>query len=92
MDLKEIACIVTGKVQGVGYREFAAKHARALWIVGTIKNTEPSIVHVIAQGTEEKLMRFLEYLRKGSFLARVRDVTVEWREPVQTFKDFDILF
>ena len=90
--MKEIECIITGKVQGVGYRDFVMRHARALWLTGVVKNVKPGTVTVIAQGPEDKLSRFIEHLRKGPFLARVRDVEVMWREPQDNFKDFSILF
>jgi acylphosphatase len=88
--MKEIECIVTGKVQGVGYREFAASKARGLWLFGFVENTGQFAVRVVAQGPEDKLDRFLEHLHKGPFLARVRDVEVIWREPTESFKAFTV--
>jgi len=92
MDIKEIQCIISGKVRGVGYRDFALRHARALWLVGFAKNLPDFTVRIVAQGTEENLRKFIEHLRKGPFLARVRDVTIEWHEPKEFFKEFAILF
>ncbi len=86
----EVHCIVSGKVQGVGFRDFVAKKARALWCNGFVENKGPGAMVVVAQGEEGKLQRLIEHLHKGPFLARVRDVEIEWREPQTTFSDFSI--
>jgi acylphosphatase len=88
--MKEFEAIITGKVQGVGYREFAASKARGLWVFGFVENAGQFDVRVVAQGEEDKLNRFLEHLHKGPFMARVRDVQVEWREPSEKFTDFAV--
>lgn len=88
--MSEFEAIITGKVQGVGYREFAASKARGLWIFGFVENRGQFDVRVVAQGEEENLRRFLEHLHKGPFLARVRDVQVDWREPAERYTSFAI--
>ena len=89
--MQEIEALVSGKVQNVGFREFTARHARSLWLHGCVENMGVGVVKVIAQGPEEKLKKLLDYLQKGPFLARVRDVSVAWREPTETFTEFSIL-
>lgn len=88
----EIECTVTGKVQMVMFRDFAQRKARGLWITGTVQNKPDGTVHIVAQGTEEHLNRFLEHIHKGPFLARVGNVTVTWRDPKQEFTDFIIVY
>ena len=90
--IKEIRCKVTGRVQMVMYRDFVQRKARALSISGTVENKEDRTVEVIAQGMEENLEKFVELLHKGSFLARVAQVDVEWREPKEKFQGFKILY
>jgi acylphosphatase len=87
----EIDAIVVGKVQGVGFRAFAKKHASALWLTGFAENKGQGELHIVVQGAEEKLKKFIGYLQKGPFLARVRNVEVEWREPKEHFKEFLIV-
>lgn len=88
--MHEIHCVVSGKVQGVGFRDFIAKKARALWCTGFVTNKDRGEMVVVAQGEEEKLRRLVEHLHKGPFLARVRAVEVEWRDPTEAFSDFSI--
>ena len=90
--MNQIECIVTGRVQRVMYRDFCQRKARGLWITGTVQNLENGTVRVVAQGSEEKLQRYITYLRKGSFLAKVQNVSVRWLEPTEQFKDFVIVY
>lgn len=92
MEVEEIRCIVSGKVQGVMYRDFVARHARHLALTGYVKNTPDFTVEVVAQGHDDKLEKLIERLHKGPFLARVSKVDVEWREPSGTYRSFDIVF
>ena len=79
-------------MQMVMYRDFVQRKARALSISGTVENKEDRTVEVIAQGMEESLEKFVELLHKGSFLARVARVDVEWRESKEKFQGFKILY
>lgn len=92
MEVEEIRCFVKGRVQGVFYRDFVVKHARHLVLTGYVRNTPDFMVEVLAQGYSDKLEKFIEYLRKGPFLAKVSDVSVEWRKPSEQLKTFDIVF
>lgn len=88
--MHEIDAVVSGKVQGVGFREFVVRHASALWLSGFVENRGQGELHVVAQGSEEKLKKLIEYLHKGPFLARVRDVSVDWKEPTGQFSGFSV--
>ena len=89
--MKEIECVVSGKVTGVMYRDFVQRKARSMWLTGTVENIKGK-VKIVAQGPEEKLQNFMVYLHKGPFGARVRDVSISWREPVESYKDFVIVY
>ena len=82
--IEEIECLVTGRVQLVMYRDFALRHARRFGIVGTVENLLDGSVHIIAQGTREKLELLLKDLKRGPILANVKDIVVFLRKPKQT--------
>lgn len=90
--MREVECIITGKVQRVMFRDFIQRKARALWLTGTVENLEDGSVRVLAQGSEEKLRTFVDHVHRGPFLARVGNVTIHWREPAEIFKDFTIAY
>jgi len=92
MEVEEVRCIVKGKVQGVFYRDFVGKHARHLALTGYVRNTPDFTVEVVAQGYRDKLEKLIAHLRKGTFLSRVSNVDIEWREPSQEFDSFEVVF
>ena len=89
--VKEIFCIVSGRVQGVFFRNFVCDIASALNLVGTVKNLTDGTVEAVAQGEEKALDEFIEKLKKGPMLAKVEAVTLKWREPSESFFDFKII-
>lgn len=89
---KEMECIVSGRVQMVMFRDFATRRARRLGLAGTVQNLPDGSVRVIAQGTEDKLIKFIELLKKGSILSKVEKVQVVWRKPDAGFDGFKIIY
>lgn len=87
----EIMCTVSGKVQGVGYRDFVDTYAKDKGLVGWIKNTPKGTVEVLVQGTPDQLKDCIEILHEGSILAKVEGVAVDWRTPKKLFDAFKVL-
>jgi acylphosphatase len=74
--------VVTGRVQGVGFRAYAARVARALRLQGGASNLDDGSVVVWAKGPVHALDRLEAALWEGSRLARVDRVeTVETPVP-----------
>ena len=63
--------VVTGRVQGVGYRYFAQKAALALNLRGWVRNLPSGSVECLAAGSAAALAQFEDRLRQGPVLARV---------------------
>jgi acylphosphatase len=89
---REIECIITGRVQMVMFRDFAKKKANSLGLAGIAENLEDGSVRVVAQGGEESLKKLISHLSKGPMLAKVAEITVEWREPKDQFESFIIRY
>ncbi len=68
---------VSGRVQGVGYRAFAADAARAEGLAGWVRNRPDGSVEAHAEGDADALARFEWRLWQGPSLARVEDVVTE---------------
>jgi acylphosphatase len=91
--IKQINCIVSGRVQGVLYRDFSRRAARRLGVVGTVENLPDGTVSVIAQGDELKLKQYLEQLKRGSIFSHVKDIKVEWSgTDLMVLPDFQIKY
>jgi acylphosphatase len=64
--------LVTGQVQGVGYRWFAARHARQLGLTGYARNLADGRVEVVTRGEDPSALAQLEQvLRRGPAHAEV---------------------
>lgn len=82
--------IVSGLVQGVGFRYFAARHASALGLTGYARNLPSDSVEILAEGEREGLDDFFELLRTGPRSAMVRDCKVTRSTWTGEFPDFSI--
>jgi acylphosphatase len=67
---------VTGRVQGVGYREACVQQARALGLSGWVRNRRDGSVEAMLEGDADRLARMRDWLRRGPPAARVTAVTV----------------
>ena len=85
---KRVEAQISGRVQGVGYRYFAAHVAGELGVVGTIRNLEGGGVQAVAEAEEASLHEFLRALRHGPHAAEVTEVAIAWDEPTGEFSGF----
>jgi acylphosphatase len=82
--------IVRGRVQGVGFRWFVEREARALGLSGWVRNTYDGSVEVLAMGSQQQLSALRQKLRQGPRAARVDDVEESESHPVPDLKTFRI--
>jgi acylphosphatase len=73
--------IVSGRVQGVGFRFFAQDAARREGLHGYVTNHDDGTVEAVAEGEAESLDRFEMALRRGPSHSRVERVVVDGTEP-----------
>jgi len=90
--MKELHATIEGKVQGVFFRQTTRKRAKALGVVGWVKNKKDGSVEVVGQGHEENIKNFIDFLHEGPRRAHVKNVDVEWREPTEEFDTFAITY
>ena len=84
--------IISGYVQGVGFRYFINKKAFQLGIKGWVKNTPNGSVEVMAEGNEIDIQTFIEYCKKGPNLASIKDVKINYEELSNEFKNFEVRY
>ncbi len=68
--------VVTGRVQGVGYRAFVERQAISMQLGGYVKNQYDGSVLIEAEGPVEKLDLFIIKCKEGPGWAHVSKVTV----------------
>jgi len=79
--MKCVRCIVSGRVQGVWFRETTRQTAIRLGLSGSAVNRRDGTVEVIACGEEAAVGRLLEWLWEGSPMSRVESVECTVLEP-----------
>ncbi len=72
--------LVSGRVQGVGFRRFARNVAERLGVQSNPINLRDGRVFVIAEGRREALELLINELRKGPTFAYIEDVDVTFKE------------
>ncbi len=90
--MKATRFLVSGVVQGVGYRFFAVRAARGLGIRGFARNLPDGRVEVVAQGSAEALRRFQDQLRTGPRGAAVDGVESSATELDSDVDPFEVRF
>jgi acylphosphatase len=84
--------LVSGLVQGVGFRWFVARHARSLGLTGYARNLPDGRVEVVVNGPEESLPALARLLRAGPANAQVEAVEQSSETaPLLMGKSFDIM-
>jgi acylphosphatase len=84
--------VLSGEVQGVGFRYTARQVAERLGVRGWVRNLPDGTVEVQAAGSEEQLAAFREELQKGSRTARVEGLEEEELVQVPRWQSFNIVF
>ena len=80
---------IRGRVQGVGFRDFAQRAAAQLGVSGYARNLDDGRVEVYAVGTPEQLSELAGLLWTGPRFASVRGVE-EQEAAVQQYDTFQI--
>ena len=84
--------VVFGRVQGIGYRQFARQTAQALGVRGWVRNLPEGTVEVQAAGSATALERFKAELRRGPRGAQVEDIEEQALIQIPTWQSFQIVF
>lgn len=84
--------VVKGMVQGVGFRYYAYRHAKALGLQGYVRNMWDGSVTSEVEGERGMVEEYIKALTVGPRLASVRDVDVKWEGYSGEFTDFEIAF
>jgi acylphosphatase len=83
---------VSGKVQGVFFRQNTKRQAQSQGVMGWVKNLEDGRVEAVFEGEEEAVKAVVEFCKKGPKGALVTDVTVDWESFKEEFQNFSIAY
>lgn len=88
---KSVRAIISGEVQGVGYRYTVYHIAQKFKLVGFVRNLGSGEVEVHAEGEEGELEKFLKAIEISDGWIRVGKITVSWGKGKSGYKDFSII-
>jgi len=88
--MERLHAIIEGRVQGVGYRYWAARTARALGLTGWVRNLSDGRVELTAEGPRPVLNDLLGLIREGPVHADVASVRPEYAPASGEFTRFEI--
>ena len=88
--MKCVHIIVSGRVQGVFFRDNTRRKATELGLCGYAKNLPDGTVEVVAEGDETKIKELIEFIKKGPGIAKITNIEIKRKEP-ENFKSFEVL-
>jgi acylphosphatase len=87
---ERLSARITGRVQGVGFRNFTQMRARQLELTGWVRNEQDGSVRLEAEGPRGALEELLDAVREGPRMARVNEVSADWEEATNEFDTFRV--
>ena len=82
--------IISGRVQGVGFRFSAYDEAKDLALAGWVRNIPSGEVEIVAEGSRENLQMLAAWAHLGTPSAHVTEVCEEWLAYTGEFTEFRI--
>lgn len=89
-EVARLHALVSGLVQGVGFRYFVRDKAQTLGAAGWVRNLHNGNVELIVEAERAKLDELVTELKLGPRGSAVSNVEVEWGEATAEFSDFSI--
>lgn len=77
--MRTVHLVITGRVQGVGYRDWTRREAVRLGLSGWVRNRPDGSVEALIHGSDDAVGKMLEACRHGPDSARVAAISVEDR-------------
>jgi len=90
MPAKSVYLVISGRVQGVGFRYFAMQKAIEFNIHGWVTNLPDGKIEIEANGEPENLNIFIDWMRIGPTRAIIKTFSSTEITPTRTFKNFTI--
>jgi len=92
MDYVRAHIFVSGRVQGVFFRDSTKRKAKKLGIKGWVKNLPDGRVEAVFEGKKDKVEQIINWAKRGPIFAKVSNLDLEWQEYKGEFSDFEIVY
>lgn len=88
-DMLCLRVLISGRVQGVGYRYFTQKQALELGLGGWVRNLADGRVEAMVEGKRLQVEAIVQWCHTGPIAAKVDEIEIE-EQPLQRFEQFSI--
>ncbi len=85
-----VRIVVSGKVQGVWFRQKTKQKAEKLKVLGWIKNLFDNQVEAVFEGEKDKVREMVKWAQKGPPLAKVKSLILKQEDCTNEFNRFEI--
>ena len=89
-EASRVHTVITGRVQGVGFRYFVIRNAKQLGLVGWVRNRTDGAVEIVAEGDKQDLQGLISKLKIGPSTAWIQHMSTRWQPAENNFVDFVI--
>lgn len=90
--MRRVHLIVSGNVQGVGYRAWVLRRTQGKHLVGWVKNRDDGTVEIVAEGEKKVLEEFIDDCRKGPDVAWVANIEILREQATGEFTGFEVIY
>jgi acylphosphatase len=91
-NIKTYDVLISGRVQGVGFRYFTVSRAENYGVKGYVKNTPEGKVQIICQGEQDELDSFISAVKKGPSFSVITDIRIEEAPEEKKYNTFEIKY
>ena len=81
-----------GRVQGVGFRYHINGYATGLGLRGYVRNLHDGCVEILVQGSQENILKIINYVRSSPGFSHVTKLDIDWEEPLDGLSSFHVRF
>ena len=92
MVIKRIHIFVTGRVQGVFFRQSTRVMAIKNNVNGWVRNLDDGRVEIVAEGEESNINALADWCKTGPANSRVDDIQISNENYLGTFKNFEVRY
>jgi len=88
--MARVHVFISGRVQGVYFRDFTRQEAERLNVKGWVRNLYDGRVEAVFEGPKEKLSTMVDWCHRGSPGSRVDNVELLWETQEEQYNKFSI--
>jgi acylphosphatase len=90
--MNRIHLIISGDVQGVGFRAWITRKAQDNNLTGWVKNRADGAVEIVVEGDKKILNKFIDDCRQGPDTAWVEQADIKWLTATGEYVGFEVIY